>query len=68
MQHAEGRLQVLRDFTATGAMQHDALAGRGTLHGVIVNMFMPPNAGVRVSPGCACRVFPTVGRSAALFF
>ena len=53
---------------ATGAMQHDNLAVSGTLHEVTVSMFMPPNASVRVNPGCECRVLPTVGRSAAQSF
>ena len=74
VQHAQGRLQVLCSFTATGGMQHDrlpTLPTRGTLHGVVVstvNMFMPPNASVRVNPECACSVLPTAGRNAAQSF
>ena len=71
MQRANGRIQVLRNFVPTRAMQHGRLPTRGTLHGVIVsivNMFMPPNASVCVNPDCECSVLPTVGGSAAQSF
>ena len=68
MQYAQGPLQVLSNFMATKAMQHDNLALSGTLPGVVVIRVRPPNASAGVNPGYKCRVLPTMGRSTAQSF